>query len=80
MFPLPGVGLRRVRPVDSVGKRIEPYSRRLAMTDKKSKEEAIKKQGEAQEKHAGEAPDKHMEAEGLAAQNNPEAGAREVED
>ncbi len=50
------------------------------MTDKKSKEEAIKKQGEAQEKHAGEAPDKHMEAEGLAAQNNPEAGAREVED
>ena len=50
------------------------------MTDKKSKEEAIKKQGEAQQKHAGEAPDKHMEAEGVAAQNNPEAGAREVED
>ena len=49
------------------------------MTDKKSKEEAIKKQGEAQEKHADEAPDKHMEADGLAAQNNPEAGIDEVE-
>lgn len=50
------------------------------MAKKKAKEEAIKKQGEAQEDFAADAPDKHMEAEGMAARRNPAAGTDEVED
>lgn len=50
------------------------------MVGKKSKEEAIKKQGEAQVDHAADAPDKHMETEGMIARNNPRGVRRAAED
>lgn len=50
------------------------------MVKKDPKTEATKKQGEAQVEHAKKAPDTHMEAEGMLAQSNPEASAREADD
>lgn len=50
------------------------------MVDKKSKEESIKAQGEAQVDHGPAAPDKHMETEGMIARSNPEGGAEAAED
>lgn len=50
------------------------------MAQKKHKEEATRKQGEAQVEHAQTAPDKHMETEGMLARSNPEASAEEAED
>lgn len=48
------------------------------MCEENPKEEATRRQGEAQEEHALSAPDSHMEAEGMAARRNPEAGARDT--
>lgn len=49
------------------------------MADRRAKEEATKKQGDAQVEHATEA-DPQMESEGRIAQNNPAAGAKEAEE
>lgn len=50
------------------------------MADKKSKEDATKRQGEAQVDFGPDAPDENMQTEGQIARNNPAASAKEAQD